>query len=121
VRKDLLAAAVACISTFPNHAFPHATLIGAAPAAGATVSASPSELDLDFSEELEIKFSGVTVTGPSKSVVPLGAATLSPSDKAELVVSVPTPLAAGNYTVNWHVLSKDGHKTHGSYSFTIAP
>jgi copper resistance protein C len=114
-------AAAALTLALNNHALAHASLIGAAPAADATVSASPSKLDLSFSEELEIKFSGVSVSGTGNAAVSLGAAMISPSDKTELVVPILTPLAPGRYIVNWHVLLKDGHKTHGSYGFTIAP
>jgi hypothetical protein len=28
-------------------------------------------------------------------------------------------LARGLYTVAWHALANDGHKTHGTYSFTV--
>jgi len=34
-------------------------------------------------------------------------------------VPLKTPLAAGDYQVNWHVLSVDGHKTQGSYRFSV--
>jgi len=29
--------------------------------------------------------------------------------------------APGKYTVTWHALSQDTHKTQGSFSFTITP
>ena len=38
-----------------------------------------------------------------------------------LMVPVSGTLAPGIYTVEWHALSGDGHKTHGSYKFTIKP
>jgi methionine-rich copper-binding protein CopC len=30
-------------------------------------------------------------------------------------------LPAGRYTVNWHVLSVDTHKTNGTFNFTVKP
>ena len=100
-------------------AFAHAHLKAATPAAGGSVASAPSELDLDFSEDLNLKFSGVTVKGPD-GAVETGAASLA-KDNTRLVVPLKTPLAAGAYTVDWHALSADGHKTKGSYSFTVEP
>jgi methionine-rich copper-binding protein CopC len=34
---------------------------------------------------------------------------------------VTSTLAPGVYTVTWHALAKDGHKTNGTYSFTVQP
>jgi methionine-rich copper-binding protein CopC len=38
-----------------------------------------------------------------------------------LSVPVIGTLQPGIYTVEWHALSTDGHKTTGSYSFTVKP
>lgn len=102
-----------------GQAFAHAHLKSSAPADKASV-ASPSELDLTFTEELDLKFSGVTVTGPDKGEVKLGNGMLMDGDKV-LMVPVSEKLAPGSYTVDWHVLSTDGHKTNGTFSFTVNP
>jgi methionine-rich copper-binding protein CopC len=103
-----------------GQAFAHAHLKAAVPADKATVAASPAELDLSFSEELNLTFSGIKVTGPGKTGVKTGEASLKEDDKT-LVVPVSGTLGAGSYTVEWHALSTDGHKTSGSYSFTVQP
>jgi methionine-rich copper-binding protein CopC len=100
--------------------FAHAHLAAATPAMDSIVATSPAELDLKFSEAINLKFSGVKVAGPDKAIVATGAASIAAGDESTLVVPVST-LAAGVYTVDWHVLSKDGHKTHGSYTFTVKP
>ena len=104
-----------------GQAIAHAHLDSATPAADGTVTASPAELDLRFSEALELKFSGVKVVGPDNATVATGVASLANGDDGTLVVPVSAALPAGTYTVDWHVLSKDGHKTHGSYTFTVKP
>ena len=92
----------------------HARLDHASPAAGSTLSSSPSEIALYFTEELEPKFSGaeravrrehasITVVSISGKVMHLSVGILAP----------------GNYTVKWHVTSVDTHKTQGSFSFTV--
>ena len=99
----------------------HAHLDSATLAITETVTASPAELDLKFSEALELKFSGVIVVGPDNAAVATGAASFAKGDETTLIVPVSATLAAGIYTVDWHVLSKDGHKSHGSYTFTVKP
>lgn len=99
----------------------HAHLKSATPPAGGKVAASPSELDLVFSEGLNLKFTGLTLSGPDRKAVATGNASLGPNGDTTLVVPLAGALAAGTYTVAWHALSTDGHKTTGSYTFTIAP
>ncbi|QND50348.1 copper homeostasis periplasmic binding protein CopC [Rhizobium lusitanum] len=103
-----------------GQALAHAHLRLATPADKSTVKSSPGELNLIFTESLNLKFSDVKVTGPDKAAVKLGDPELTRNGKA-LTVPVSAPLDAGAYTVEWHVLSTDGHKTNGSYTFTVKP
>jgi copper resistance protein C len=98
-------------------AFAHAQLEKATPAVGATV-ASASEIQLQFSEGVEPRFSGVTLTGPGGDV-PLGTATTAPADKAILIVPIAKTLPPGAYTVHWHAVSVDTHRTQGTFEFTV--
>lgn len=101
-------------------AFAHAHLASATPADKATVATAPKEIDLTFTEGLELKFSGVEVTGPAKDKIKTGDATLSKDGKA-LTIPLTDALKPGTYTVDWHALSVDGHKSNGSTSFTVKP
>jgi methionine-rich copper-binding protein CopC len=105
---------------FAGQAFAHAHLTSATPAAGSTITAAPTELDLTFSEDVNLKFTGVIVTGPKKTVVKTGQAMLM-SGNTKLMVPIEGTLDPGIYTVAWHALSTDGHKTNGTYSFTLKP
>jgi methionine-rich copper-binding protein CopC len=116
MKKALIIAAIAALATTP--AFAHAHLIKAAPAADSTVTAAPTALVMDFSEGVQIAFTGVAVTGPDKAAVTTGAPTVS-SDGKELTVPLTAPLAAGTYAVAWHALAADGHKSTGTYTFTV--
>lgn len=102
-------------------ALAHAHLKSATPADGATVTAAPSELDLTFSEGLNLKFSGVKVTGSGGKAIATGESSLKAGGDTTLVVPLTDPLGSGVYTVNWHALSTDGHKTTGSYRFSVKP
>ncbi|MDQ0392703.1 copper homeostasis periplasmic binding protein CopC [Labrys monachus] len=120
--KTFQSAALAAIALFAlaGQAFAHAHLQSATPAVDGTVAAAPTELDLNFSEDLNLKFSGVKVTGPGKAAVATGEPMLM-NKNATLMVPLSGTLGAGVYTVSWHALSADGHKTHGSYKFTVKP
>jgi hypothetical protein len=52
---------------------------------------------------------------------PTGKPSVDPADNSVLVAPVPQALKPGVYTVTWHVVSVDTHKTQGSFNFTVAP
>lgn len=106
-----------CLTT--AGAFAHAHLQQQLPVSGAEVDVSPQALTLDFSEGIETQFSGVTLTGPQQKTIALGKLSRSDSNKAQLTVPVEQALTPGEYTVAWHVVSVDGHKTKGQYTFTV--
>ena len=120
-RLRLLALSSVPILGLAGAAQAHAHLTSATPAMGGSVTGPPTELDLGFSEGLNLKFTGVKVTGPAGAAVPTGAPKLGPGGDTTLVVPVPGALGAGTYKVDWHALATDGHKTDGSYSFTVKP
>lgn len=99
--------------------FAHAHLQGQYPAADAEVAAAPQALTLNFSEGIEPNFSGVKITGAQQQIIRTGSAKRNENDKKQLIVPLEQPLTPGSYTVDWHVLSVDGHKTHGQYQFTV--
>lgn len=103
-----------------GEAFAHAHLKASMPVDKSTVASAPTALNLSFTEALNLKFSGIDVIGPDKAVVKTGAAALTDKDTG-LTVPVLGTLPAGSYTVNWHVLSTDGHKTSGSFGFVLKP
>ncbi|HHN5522099.1 TPA: CopC domain-containing protein YobA [Klebsiella aerogenes] len=99
--------------------FAHAHLQQQIPAADSTISVSPQALTLTFSEGVELSFSGVTLSGPQNKPVATGKLARSDGNKAQLTLPLNEPLAAGEYTVEWHVVSVDGHKTKGQYHFSV--
>lgn len=104
-----------------NSASAHAFLDHAVPGVGASVSGSPSELTLTFTEALTPAFSGVKIATAAGVSVPATKATVDPADPATLHVRLAQPLKPGVYKVSWHVVSVDTHRTEGTYAFTVAP
>lgn len=97
----------------------HAHLTHQYPAADAEVVAAPQALTLNFSEGIEPGFSGATITGPKHEVIKTHPAKRNEQDKKQLIVPLDETLKPGQYTVDWHVVSVDGHKTKGQYTFSV--
>ena len=96
----------------------HAHLKQQIPAADSVVTA-PQALTPNFSEGIEPGFSGVVVTDAKKQIIKTGTASRDEQNKAQLTVPLEQTLASGTYQVDWHVVSVDGHKTKGSYHFSV--
>ena len=115
-RAPLKMLAIAVLSSFPivTAAQAHARLDSASPAVGSTVSSSPSQVTMHFTEGLEAKFSGAQIQSAAGARVDIGSSVSGTTMR----VSV-KKLAPGAYTVKWHALSTDTHKTQGSFTFHV--
>lgn len=100
-------------------ALAHAHLTTQSPEADAQIIASPQALTLNFSEGVAPAFSGATLTGPKQTQIKTGKPTRNEQDKTQLIIPLAQSLDAGKYTVDWHVVSVDGHKTKGQYTFSV--
>ena len=119
--KMVLAFVAALALASPLAASAHALLKKATPAMGGTVSASPSEIRMTFSEGVEPSFSGITLATQAGASVPVGKSTIDPNDAATLITPVSEPLKPGVYIVHWHAVAVDTHKTQGSFRFSVQP
>ena len=114
-----IAAAGALALVSASQAFAHAELISTNPAANSTVAA-PKSISLTYDDPLVGQFSAFEV------VMAMGGHTMDmpvkislSRDKKTLTGALAAPLAAGDYTVNWHVASDDGHRETGSFAFKV--
>jgi methionine-rich copper-binding protein CopC len=98
----------------------HAFLLKSNPTVGAVVAAPPKTVRLEFSEGIELAFSGVDVTSGANAAVATEKARFDGNGRKVLVVDLP-PLAPGAYRVKWHVVSVDTHRTEGEFRFTVKP
>jgi methionine-rich copper-binding protein CopC len=96
----------------------HAFLDHAEPKVGSTSAHSPAEIKAWFTQNLEPAFSTLEVQDAQGKQVDKKDAHLDAKDKSLFLVSLP-PLSAGTYTVIWHVVSVDTHRTQGRFKFTI--
>jgi methionine-rich copper-binding protein CopC len=124
MKRSLLAAVVGLVfaSALPcAQARAHAHLSKASPPVGGIVASSPARIALTFSEAVEPRFSGVSLEDAAGRPAALGAPSLDAADHATLVVPVKGRLAPGTYTVRWHAVSVDTHRTQGSFTFEVKP
>lgn len=95
----------------------HAELQSAVPAPGAKLTRQPEEIRLGFSEPV----------GPESTIMLFGEEfqeingvfTRVVSGTPEQLVATVPELAPGTYSVQWRVVSDDGHPASGSYTFDM--
>jgi len=97
--------------------FAHLAVRKSLPGKGATMTTSPSSVQVWFTQEPEMEKSGLTLTGPQGAVA-LGAVKAGP--ERSLVASVSGKLAAGAYTLEWKTAGDDGHVLTGKTPFSVA-
>lgn len=112
------AALAAAIVSWPRAAAAHAFPEHENPSAGATVAASPARVAIDFDAPIETLFAKLEVMDAAGRNLAAAPPAVDPA-KRRLSAAVP-PLKPGPYTVAWRVVCADGHRTEGSYSFTVA-
>ncbi|WP_433534340.1 copper resistance CopC family protein [Micromonospora sp. CA-249363] len=118
VRLGAAALAVVVAILVPTSpAWAHNTLRSAAPVQESTVSSAPTEIVLEFAQELDPAFATIVLTDAARRKVPTGHAVVS---GAKGSVQVTEALPSGTYTVAYRVVSTDGHPAQGSYPFTVA-
>jgi methionine-rich copper-binding protein CopC len=109
--------ALAC--AVATSAVAHARMLSGSPAPGSAVAGSPGAISIDFNEPVFPKFSGVILKDAAGHAAPTGPTSVDAADKSKMSVTVKGRLAPGAYTVEWHAVSSDTHRTQGSYAFTV--
>jgi methionine-rich copper-binding protein CopC len=95
------------------HAFPSSEL----PPAGAELSKSPPLVRIHFDSPIEPAFSKLTVTGSSGASEIEGTSTVDSTHR--YLAARLKALSPGDYSVRWSVVAEDGHRTQGTYTFTV--
>lgn len=115
--KSLTLASVAIwLAAAAGTVWAHAYPVVSVPADGATVSESPREIRIQFTEGIEMEFSRIVVKNSSGEKVSQGNLRRLAEDTVAVDLK---PLAPGAYTIEWQVLSVDTHVTDGALRFTV--
>jgi hypothetical protein len=95
----------------------HSVLLHTTPKASSEVPAAPDSVVLSFNEMPRARFSAIHVIGPDGTRRDSGSVRVV-NDSVTQVLSGGRP--AGAYTVDWRVISADGHPVSGQFTFRAA-
>mgnify|MGYP000291852222 CR=1 FL=1 len=98
--------------------YAHATLTKSEPPRRASLSAPPKHIQLWFNEEIEGSFASITVLDSDKKSVTEVQPEMVPDDLKSVVLPLPE-INPGRYTVEYRVLSVDGHVVESSFGFMV--
>jgi copper transport protein len=114
---------VVLLTFFPNgmpKAYAHAFTIKSDPSPSQSLPTSPSNVDVFFSEPVDLRYSTIKVLDASGKQVDNKNAHSIGGDPATLSVTLPSGLKDGIYTVSTKVLSAtDGHVVDSAFVFGI--
>ncbi|MEX2581703.1 MAG: CopD family protein [Gemmatimonadota bacterium] len=117
VRAATPLAAVLLLLGLATPLLAHLALIAGSPGADESLAVVPEFIRLSFTEPVEVGLSSIVLMGPDGGVA-LGALTASDA-RDELEAPVLGDLIAGEYTVRWQAVGRDGHPVRGEYGFGI--
>lgn len=107
------------IGAWPTSAHAHAMPTSEEPSVGSTMHKPPPDVVITFDSPIESLFAQLGVFDGAGRNETTGRPAVSDNQR---VLSVPLRrLDAGDYTVKWSVVAEDGHRTEGSFQFTVAP
>ena len=101
-----------------NSALAHATLVKSDPPRRASLSSSPKQIQLWFNEKIEGSYASVTVLDSNKKSITENNPEVVLDDPKSVVLNIPQ-MEPGRSTVQYRVMSVDGHVIASSYDFSI--
>lgn len=101
-----------------NLAMAHAMLVKSDPPRRASLSAPPKQIQLWFNEKIEASYASVTVLDKDKKAITQNSPEVVADDPKSVTLSLPE-IDAGRYTVQYRVMSVDGHVIKSSFDFSV--
>jgi copper resistance protein C len=92
----------------------------AVPGVGLTVSGSPRELRLYFTQGVVTALSSVQVMSCTGTVIPVSKPFIGSSSREIVIGRLGRALPPGTYTVSWRVVSVYGRPASGTFRFTVS-
>ncbi|EGL82921.1 copper resistance protein CopC [Caldalkalibacillus thermarum TA2.A1] len=115
LRLALMLTLCGCLLSFGFSVNAHTLLKSSAPADGETVRESIESIVLTFDSQVQdvIKLELMTEANHTIHIDELQ------HEGREVTAFLSSPLDNGRYTVNWEIVSEDGHITNGSFNFSV--
>lgn len=99
---------------------PHITLDASTPGDEESIDGDVTEVRLFFSEPPLMRGASIRIVDSSRKLVRSSPPEPDAEDPSQLAVQLSTPLAAGQYVVQWRCIADDGHVMRGSFTFDVA-
>lgn len=116
-----VAALLALTTLLAPPALAHTDLLSSTPENGAVLSELPAEVDLIFSEDLLPETVNVSVSDAAGTAVRIAAPTVNGPEVTFPWPGWPPGATGDQWSVNYRVVSQDGHPVSGSITFTAPP
>ena len=111
----LLTALALSLGVAPT-AHAHNTLVSSSPEDGATLDSLPEKVVLTFNAEVLEGGNGIVVTGPDGTNYASGDVVI---DGVEASIDLEPLTQPGEYTVEYRIISADGHPLSDTFTFTV--
>ena len=112
----LATALMLALTLTPPPAHAHDTLIAADPEDGATLETSPEEITLTFSANILDVSPVARISDEDGELL----TEITPRvEGPDAIVELTEPLPAGTHTIQWRVVSSDGHPIEGALTITV--
>lgn len=101
-----------------NSVMAHATLVKSDPPRRASLSIPPKQIQLWFNEKIEGSYASVVVLDSNKKSITDNNPEVVSDDPKSVVLNIPE-IEHGRYTVQYRVMSVDGHVIESSFDFSV--
>lgn len=101
-----------------NSVMAHATLVKSDPPRRASLSTPPKQIQLWFNEKIEASYASVAVLDSNKKSITDNNPEVVSDDPKSVVLNIPE-IESGRYTVQYRVMSVDGHVIESSFDFSV--
>lgn len=116
----IAAVSVLTLASAMQQSFAHPVYVDSNPGAFQSVSSTPREVSVFFSEPIELGYSSIKVLGPDGSRVDKNDPHNAEGDTASIAATLQPGLPEGEYTVTTKVLSAvDGHVVEETFLFGV--
>lgn len=101
-----------------NSVMAHATLVKSDPPRRASLSSPPKQIQLWFNEKIEGSYASVSVLDSNKNSITENSPEVVTDDPKSVILNLPQ-IEPGRYTVQYRVMSVDGHVIESSFDFNV--
>lgn len=97
-------------------ALAHDDVVGTSPSNGAQLTSAPHEVRIEFSPDASPRSGTASVTGPTGNTYQAGEASI---EGTSLVIPIRPTTTLGRYTIDFRMVSADGHPVTGTLTFEL--